>query len=77
MARKFKPGDVVRMKGGSSPDMTVEAANEDEVSCVWFAFTDVSGPHRAAFRPVLLEKVKPPLVDYGGALEKSDAKDAG
>ncbi|MES2166615.1 MAG: DUF2158 domain-containing protein [Pseudomonadota bacterium] len=51
MSAQFSPGDVVRLKSGSTPKMTVEAVSDTglRVECVWFEGDTVRrGPFLAA-----------------------------
>lgn len=53
---EFAPGDVVELKSGS-PLLTVVAATDEAVNCVWFEETH--GEFRThAFLPVLLDKAE-------------------
>jgi uncharacterized protein YodC (DUF2158 family) len=59
---KFKPGDVVRLKSGDGPNMTVEqwTTARNGWVCIWFT-ADKEGkpmPHRHVFSEDTLELVK-------------------
>lgn len=56
----FKAGDVVKLKGSVSPEMTVSTVTDNgSVSCAWFVHT-VSGlkVRREPFLPAMLAKVE-------------------
>lgn len=52
----FKIGDVVRLKNGLGPLMTIDYAEEDVVNCIWFSTKDEIQEFR--FQTKLLELVK-------------------
>jgi uncharacterized protein YodC (DUF2158 family) len=52
----IKLGDVVRLKSGSGPDMTVDEIGNNKATCLWFS--DKNEPKKAYFSLHTLVKVE-------------------
>lgn len=52
----FEVGNVVRLKTGLGPDMTVDLVEDDIIECIWF--TEYSELLAYGFRVELLELVR-------------------
>lgn len=52
----FEIGNVVRLKTGLGPDMTVDLVEDDIIECIWF--TDNAELMAYGFRVELLELVR-------------------